>query len=333
MVSNFENVKYFNKAKMRLDKNAILTYKKEQLENFLCLTKDVKKIFTLGNNHLHDLGEEGIRETLDDLKKNDIEYTGISSGTNDINVFIIEHASYKIGILALSTDNYQVMSILATEDKIGVIDLNHRELADLIKETKKKVDYLIINPHWGKEFMYYPSIENRKLAYLWIDNGADLVVGHHPHVIQGKEEYKGKRIYYSLGNFIFPNFYTKNNALHKWSKENNYSISISLSFEDCSKKPIISELGSYFDINKNELVEAKDSIRMLVERSKYLDVKSYEYKRYYNLWEDDYYRVLKKTRKKINKYINMLLLEHKEYGKVEYIIKRLKKRWKKWMKS
>lgn len=76
----------------------------------------------------------------------------------------------------------------------------------LIKEIRGIFDTVYVYPHWGKEGEYtrWPSPRQQKLARRWIDVGADGVFGSHSHVFQGKEEYKGKPIYYSLGNYLFP---------------------------------------------------------------------------------------------------------------------------------
>ena len=64
-------------------------------------------------------------------------------------------------------------------------------------------DFLVVSFHWGVEFSTHKTDTQTKLAHLAIDNGADLIVGHHPHVVQDVEKYDGKYIFYSLGNFIF----------------------------------------------------------------------------------------------------------------------------------
>jgi len=72
-----------------------------------------------------------------------------------------------------------------------------------IKALREKVDIIIINYHWGIEKENYPEEDQIYFAHKTIDYGADLIIGHHPHVLQGVESYKGKYIAYSLGNFIF----------------------------------------------------------------------------------------------------------------------------------
>jgi poly-gamma-glutamate synthesis protein (capsule biosynthesis protein) len=82
-----------------------------------------------------------------------------------------------------------------------------KTLQDIQNVKQEKIDRLIVYTHWGKEFTDVPEADIRNLAHQFIDAGADLIIGSHPHVIQSQEEYRGKKIYYSLGNFIFDQFF------------------------------------------------------------------------------------------------------------------------------
>jgi poly-gamma-glutamate synthesis protein (capsule biosynthesis protein) len=85
------------------------------------------------------------------------------------------------------------------------VDAEHRALAD-IERLRPTVDVLFVYTHWGPE--YAPATaEERRLAHLFIDRGADAVIGSHPHVVQEHETYRGKTIYYSLGNFVFDQYF------------------------------------------------------------------------------------------------------------------------------
>ncbi|NLE26078.1 MAG: CapA family protein, partial [Clostridiaceae bacterium] len=73
-----------------------------------------------------------------------------------------------------------------------------------VKEMRERgVNFIIANYHWGDMYSYKPNIQQRNMARFAVDNGVDLVIGHHPHVLQGMENYKGKNIVYSLGNFCY----------------------------------------------------------------------------------------------------------------------------------
>ena len=77
-----------------------------------------------------------------------------------------------------------------------------------IKNLRPYSDYLIVYAHWGNEYETTPTSQQTDLAHSFIDAGADFIIGSHPHVVQTKEEYKGKMIYYSLGNMVFDQYFS-----------------------------------------------------------------------------------------------------------------------------
>jgi poly-gamma-glutamate synthesis protein (capsule biosynthesis protein) len=91
----------------------------------------------------------------------------------------------------------------ATETTAGTNPALEARIAEDIQAIRDRVDWIIVNFHWGVELSNYPETWQSKLAHFAIDRGADVVVGHHPHVLQGSEIYRGRPIAYSLGNFIF----------------------------------------------------------------------------------------------------------------------------------
>ena len=114
-----------------------------------------------------------------------------------------------IKVIGENIDKYDVEIINIKESKIAFIGIdifsinNFNEILTTIKITKQKSDYLILSIHWGIEFCLCPTIKQRKIAHMLIDNGVDIILGHHPHVLQGIEKYKNGIIIYSLGNFQF----------------------------------------------------------------------------------------------------------------------------------
>jgi gamma-polyglutamate biosynthesis protein CapA len=158
------------------------------------------KIVNLANNHIFDYGKIAFEDTLKNLEKNNINYFG-----NSYEPLIIEKEGVKIGFLGFS-DFLKHLEV--RENKIGIAVVNNN-LSELIKKTKEKVDILIVSFHWGEEYQELANERQRKLAKIAIDSGADLVIGHHPHVIQDIEKYKDKFIFYSLGNFIFDQNFSK----------------------------------------------------------------------------------------------------------------------------
>lgn len=149
-------------------------------------------IVNLGNNHILNFGEEGLAQTYSHLKSAEINYFGFTGNSHpsESTTLIIEHDGAKIGFV-----NYNQF-----------IEGGQSQAFTDISNLKDQVDFLVMYTHWGNEYIQ----ENQamiNLAHQFIDAGSDLIIGSHPHVINGHEEYQGKHIYYSLGNFIFDQYF------------------------------------------------------------------------------------------------------------------------------
>lgn len=140
----------------------------------------------LANNHSADCGEKGMNDTKKYLDDAAVDYFGGDKPSDSY--FVKEVGGKKIAFASI--DN--------TLKKININDFYQ-----LINDLKKDNDYVAVNIHWGYEYNKLPSAEQRAIAYRLIDNGADVIIGHHPHITQPMEVYKNKAIFYSLGNFIF----------------------------------------------------------------------------------------------------------------------------------
>ncbi len=158
------------------------------------------KIVNLANNHIFDYGKIAFEETIDNLNESGIQYFGIN-----YEPLIIDVNSVKIGFLGFSDFLKQLD---AKNSAVGITIINN-DFGEVIRKAKSKVDILVVIFHWGSEYEKFANQRQEKLARLAIDSGADLVIGHHPHVIQNIENYQGKYIFYSLGNFIFDQNFSK----------------------------------------------------------------------------------------------------------------------------
>ena len=150
-------------------------------------------MYGVANNHSMQIGEEGYRQTICFLESKHIQFVGSKESRHSI----FTHQNKAVGVIAFSMrpDNFSSEPSywhLPELSEIGV------EISDI-----KNCDYRIAFIHWGYEFINRPNIEQRQLAHWLVDSGIDLVVGMHPHVAQGAEVYKGKHIFYSLGNSVF----------------------------------------------------------------------------------------------------------------------------------
>lgn len=136
------------------------------------------------NNHSHDYGEQSFQDTMDALDAQGIVHFGYDETA------VMDIKGVKVGLVGI----YELYDHLERE----------QQLKDNIAKVKEDgAELIIVIFHWGNEKETVPDSNQTTLGHLAIDLGADLVCGHHPHVLQGIEEYKGKNIIYSLGNFCF----------------------------------------------------------------------------------------------------------------------------------
>jgi poly-gamma-glutamate synthesis protein (capsule biosynthesis protein) len=200
----------------------------------------------LGNNHINDFGVEGIIETMEILRDNKINFFGAGRNIKEANKeVIIERNGLKLSFLGYTTDEKHVKSIIAGEDTAGCVFCDFKKIKEDIERVKAESDIICISLHWGYEYYLYPSPEQIELAHQIIDAGAHIVIGHHPHIIQGFERYKHGIIFYSLGNFFFPNLYDKSGYLHKWREESNKSIIAKFEINKVNNKVNIGEVGIF----------------------------------------------------------------------------------------
>jgi len=160
-------------------------------------------IVSVANNHILEQGTEGFNSTLQYLKYNKIHYIGRK--TNGIsNIVTIKCKGMKIGFAGFNAiQDIQNLDLYADYKEDFV-------LKALKKMDKMNLDYKIISIHWGDEFINIPSVKQIEAAHKFIDNKADIIIGHHPHVVQPIERYKNGLIFYSLGNFMFDMIWSKN---------------------------------------------------------------------------------------------------------------------------
>lgn len=156
----------------------------------------------LANNHSMDYLSGGLSDTMEQLKAQGLSFVGAGDNASADPYAVFEVNGLTIGLFAYSAlppEGFFFHKEKPTISYIGTTNLSRLETE--IKAAD--CDFNIVYFHWGIEYEPYKSETQERLAKGAIDAGADLVVGAHPHVLQGKELYQGKYIYYSLGNFIF----------------------------------------------------------------------------------------------------------------------------------
>lgn len=160
-------------------------------------------IISLANNHMTDHGPAALEETLDALQLLDLYYVG--AGRNYTEAYapaFFEKNGWRIAFLAYADP---IWSVVEAQSTAGVAHIREDVIIESIQKLRKDktVDAILVSLHWGEEYRHSPLPKQRTLAKHIIDAGADAIIGHHPHVMQGVEWYRGKPILYSLGNFAF----------------------------------------------------------------------------------------------------------------------------------
>lgn len=153
-------------------------------------------ILNIANNHIMDLGVEGFYETLKTLSENNLAFIG-ASNKPEISYAILCKKGIKLGFLGYTEGGF------SQPEKAWIDKIDQEGIIKDIKFIKPQCDIVIVSLHWGIENVFYPSPKQIELAHKLIDAGATVILGHHPHVIQGIERYRNGLIAYSLGNFQF----------------------------------------------------------------------------------------------------------------------------------
>ncbi len=143
-------------------------------------------VVTLANNHARNYGQAGIDKTLEVLAQKEILATGMGE------LVVIEKAKTKFGFLG-----FEFLSNAPTESDYATI-----------RDADKLVDVLVVSPHWGVEYGS-PTGAQREWAKIMVKEGADLIIGHHPHVVQEYEYINSVPVYYSLGNLVFDQMWSE----------------------------------------------------------------------------------------------------------------------------
>ena len=175
-------------------------------------------VVSLGNNHAFDCLEEGfhrMRSILDDLG---INWFGAGDNLKEaLRPAIMEVKGIKLAFVA-SVDKTSAPSHFADKTQMGVAPSGPQQICQVIQELRSQVDHVIVSPHWGEERFRIPSPEQIRKAHAFVDTGASMVLGHHPHVLQGMELYKGAPIAYSLGNFLANYVYWEDGDFLNWDR-------------------------------------------------------------------------------------------------------------------
>ncbi len=149
-------------------------------------------ILGLANNHTLNFGRQGIDMTQQYIRDAGMFYYGEPNNKEELSV-VIEKNGIKVGFVGFHEFTY----------------INFDKVLAEIDKLRPEVDILIVSPHWGVEYQKAPTKNMQKWAHEFIDHGADAVIGAHPHIVGDTEEYNDKKIFYSLGNFVFDQYFSE----------------------------------------------------------------------------------------------------------------------------
>lgn len=235
----FENIReYLSNVKIVVNLESPFipeTCVKEPIKNKITLKQDNKMVkiiknldpflVNLSNNHINDFGNFGVKNTFKVLSSENINYFGAGYEDEEHNIYKIENL--KVVIISYTTRETDLTGNKLFNNK-KFMGPKEFSFEDFKKQTNKYKDYIkIVLFHWGHEQLHYPLPEQRKIARDVINAGADLIVGNHSHTIQGFEKISEKWVFYSLGNFLFPDFYLKTKYgkfIVKQKLKNRFSI-------------------------------------------------------------------------------------------------------------
>ena len=175
---------------------------------------------SLANNHIGDAGRKGMLQTMKNLDRYGLAHGGLGKNASAAHqATLLKAGDVTVGILGY---DQIAKGYNADADTAGSARMTAKALrADIKAARKAGADVVVVFPHWGVEYRAAPSAAQRRLGQAAIDAGADLVIGNHPHWAEGMEVYKGKPIWYALGNFVFD---------QTWSEYTMEGLTLELTF-------------------------------------------------------------------------------------------------------
>ncbi len=177
---------------------------------------------TIANNHIMDYGKKGLVDTTVHLDKYNIMHTGAGINARDAyRPLVTSIRGIRLAVIGACSLRYE--DTYADAKTAGIARGTLSSIKPLLEKYRGWNDIIAISIHWGNEYSDFPKKSQVTLARNLIDAGADIIIGHHPHVYQGIEIYNNKPILYSLGNFLFgsTNEDVRNNIIAGFAVEKN----------------------------------------------------------------------------------------------------------------
>lgn len=210
-------------------------------------------VLSLANNHMTNFGRRGLVSTLENLDGASISHIGAGISAEEISKPVIkEIKGIKFGFLAYSYSKDQLSDY---EGGIyGTAFADTEKMKAEVTELAQSVDVVVVSMHSGVEYETSPSSIQKSFARGAVDAGADLVIGHHPHVVQTAEKYKDGYIFYSLGNFVFDQM---------WSEETRLGAVAKVTFTDGKISRVEFIPVKIFDYCQPQILEGQEAEKIL----------------------------------------------------------------------
>ena len=215
-------------------------------------------VLSLANNHIMNFGRDGLESTIKILDENNISHIGAGMSEEEIYKPVIKDIKgTKFAFLGFT---YNFDQRKSSDGKIyGVANMSIAKMEENVKKAKSKNDIVIVSMHAGTEYKTSSSSFQENFARRAIDAGADLIIGHHPHVVQNVEKYKEGYILYSLGNFVFDQM---------WSNETRLGVIAEIIFKDKKVDSINFIPVKIYDYSQPVVLEGVEA-EMILERLKF----------------------------------------------------------------
>ncbi|MFD9625197.1 CapA family protein [Peribacillus muralis] len=261
-------------------------------ENGVKAVKDAGfSVMNLANNHMMDFEEQGLVDTIDEFKHADMNYVGVGKNSDDAKASIDYSDVNGVRVATLGFTDVYGTDAVPTDKKAGLLNSNPDLLFEMIGKAKDakqgNADLVVVNMHWGQEYSSSATSRQKDLAKAVIDAGADIIIGHHPHVLQSFDVYKGGIIFYSLGNFIFDQGWTrtKDSAMVQYHLAEDGKASIDvvpLQIEAATPRPATSKTDQarvYRQLTKEtgenvQWSKKEDHIEITINHKKVIDHKT-----------------------------------------------------------
>ena len=229
------------------------------------------------NNHSLDLGRRSLLETQQLLKDRGIAHVGAGIDLEHATrAVVLEKHGVRIGFLAYASTHSWVGGLPADANSAGIAPLDPGLIRSNVDELRNRVDCVVVSVHWGKENLHYPPPDCLTLGRQMVDWGARIVVGHHPHMIQGYEEYGGAHIFYSLGNFIFPDYPDQGLSFHG-EQRHSILVRFAIASETVGVEEVVPlEMSETCVVSPMSEIRGTETLEMLTSWSSALQASDYD---------------------------------------------------------